>query len=63
VRDINLDFGLIEPKTTTIKYASDPNNLPEEFKSSPVNIDDSLDIPIPITEKTHVIPRSNAYLG
>lgn len=62
-RDINLDYGILDPQKTTIKYASDPKDLPEEFKNSPIDIDDTLDIPLTISEKTHTNPRSNAYLG
>ena len=46
-----------------ITYASNPDNLPEEFKDLPLEIDDSIDIPLTARTKTHTDPRENFYLA
>lgn len=63
-RDINVDAGLVgmTPENTIIKYMSD-KELPEEFKGFPIDIDESLDIPETIKEKTHTQRKANFRLG
>lgn len=55
-RDINEEVGLqsLKPENTIIRYSSGgKDEIPEEFKDFPVDIDDSIDVPLMYREKTH----------
>lgn len=63
-RDINADLGVdTNFAGSYIAYASDPNNIPEEFKELPIDIDETLTVPMTARDKTHVNPRENFKLG
>lgn len=58
-KDINELTGLNDlkerPENLVIKYAS--GEIPEEFKNLEVDIDETLDTPIPLRSKTHYTPK------
>lgn len=56
-QDINMNVDQIDPKYGRIEYASDPDNIPIEFAHVPLDIDESINVPIPLREKTHSQPR------
>lgn len=58
-RDINEDinFDATAESGSKILYASDPSKLPEEFSHLPLDLDDSVEIPITLRTKTHSQPR------
>jgi large subunit ribosomal protein L13 len=62
--DINDDLGFnnMTPENTIIQYTSN-GEVPEEFKDFPMEIDDTIDIPMTIRKKTHTNHRWNFKLG
>ena len=61
--DINdhLGFTDLTPDNSVIQYAS--GEIPEEFKDFSQELDETLDIPLTIRDKTHTSHRQNYKLG
>lgn len=63
-RDINKDTGFdnITPENTIVRGMS-AKELPEELKELPIDIDETMDIPITLRKKTRATPKDNMRLG
>ena len=62
--NINDEIGLgnFSAENTTVKFSSD-GTIPEEFKDFPQDLDDTIDYPLNLRQKTHTQDRENFKLG